>query len=83
MTAREEILSKPGPVQEALRAYMTKACLNDPTPDYEKYAREALNYWNGLVADAPPGAELELAEALIQWMRKHPVWGKILRKGTQ
>jgi hypothetical protein len=83
MTAREEILAKPGRVQVVIQVFMTKASLNDPAPDYEKYAREALEDWKRWMVDAPPGGELELAESLVRWMRAHPVWGKILRKDTQ
>jgi hypothetical protein len=83
MTARELIRLKPEAVQIVLKARMAKTGLHDPAPDWDQIARQALDDWNRLME---PGTtcmeEIAAAEAVIAWMRKHPVWGKILREGA-
>jgi hypothetical protein len=90
MTAREQILAKPGSVQVVIKAKITKDAIEDPTPDWEKRALAALEWWGGIMAgvrmlfraegiDNAEPDEARIAEWLVEGIRKQEVWGKILR----
>ena len=82
MTAREELKAKPETVQIVLKARMTTMAMLDPVPDWDNYARVALDEWNASMAGNSLDVENEVAQAMIEWMRKRPLWGKILREGA-
>ena len=85
MTIRQRLHAKPIAVQIVLKAHMTKASLDDESPNWDAYALQALQWWEGLViAAASEGmSETELAERAVNGLRSQDVWGSVLREGTQ
>ena len=85
-TVKEQILAKPEAVQVVIKAHVTKASLNDETPDYDRYGADALSWWDAVVkqwrVSDPDASEAIIAGHVVERLRKQDVWGRILRAQT-
>lgn len=87
LSIREQVLRKPGPVQEVLKILATRHEIEQPFAAYmdniENHMAWALENWqqNVVLAENVGISEVEFAEAVIQKLRKEPQhgWSKILR----
>ena len=84
MTAKQSILLKPTLAQRIIRARMTKLSIDDPSPDWEAYGSQALQWWDEthqeFEAEAKqPISETQLAEKIIEKLKDDTLWGKLLR----
>lgn len=85
LTVKQQLNQKSEAVKIVLRAFATKQALEVTEPDWNRYGAEALAWWEEscrLVALIGMTEE-ELAADIIRHMRAMPVWGRILREGTQ
>ncbi len=85
-SARERLRSKRGALLILLKAYMTKAAIDDPNPDWELYAAKALDWWTDVMVALKP-LELGLtegyiADVLVEKLRCQPVWERLLKEVT-
>lgn len=88
MSHRDLIRSKPPAVIQMIHCLMTRESLDLPDElddsKFELLACGALSTWDEIYAEAcglapEPVTEEQLAELLIDRLRKQEVWGKILR----
>ena len=81
---KSQINAKPKAVRTFLKVYMTKASIDDPAPDWDLYAAQALDFWTDLqhsLAVMEVGlVEKEVAEMLVERLRGQEGWGRILRE---
>ncbi|HZL57985.1 MAG TPA: hypothetical protein VFC21_12925 [Bryobacteraceae bacterium] len=81
-TALDRIRCRPSQVQAILQCKMTVDSLEDREPDFEAYARRALDWWEETRRLFPEPEEV-LAALVIDRLRKKTTWGGILRGKPQ
>lgn len=89
MTNRERVLMKPSLVRVVIKAKITKDSLDNPDPDFEYHAGQALVWWNGIGSGLHDlnfsrvdnrTTEEKIAEQLIARLLTREPWDKILRE---